>query len=116
MLHELCTETSVDEYLDFDQDVAVSEGIVDLEKVDWRFEIREECISEVASEFARPMEVADDDEGDDEDVEIVEVERPIISMQAALSHLDDLYTFSPSQGDDVMSEKVVELTKLVEDV
>ena len=37
-------------------------------------------------------------------------------MQAALSHLDELYTFSLSQGNDVMCEKVVELTKLVEDV
>ena len=62
------------------------------------------------------MEVAEDDEGDNEDVEIVEIERPIISMQAALSHLDDLYLFSISQGDDVMSENVVESTKLVEDV
>ena len=35
----------------------MSESIVDLKKVDWRLEIREECISEVAS-----MKVAEDDE------------------------------------------------------
>ena len=28
MLHELSTETTIEEYFDFDQDVEVSEGIV----------------------------------------------------------------------------------------
>ena len=67
----------------------LEEGIVDTEKVDWK--IREECISEVAGEFARPAEVAESEEDDEEDVEIQEVEPPTISMQAALSHHDDLY-------------------------
>ena len=87
-----------------------------MDLIDWREEIREECISEVAGEFARPVEVAELEEDDEEGVEIKEVEPPTISMQAALSHLDDLYTFSISQSDDDMREKVVELTKLVEDV
>ena len=56
------------------------------------------------------------EEDDEEDVEIQEVEPPTIAMQAALSHLENLYTFSISQSDDYMREKVVELTKLVEDV
>ena len=61
------------------------------EKVDQREEIREECISEVAGEFARPVEVAELEEDDEEGVEIKEVEPQTISMQAALSHHDDLY-------------------------
>ena len=56
MLHELSTETSVYEYLDLE----VSEGIVDTEKVDWREEIREECI--VLAKFSRPVEVAESEE------------------------------------------------------
>ena len=87
MLHELSIETSVYEYLDFE----VSEGIVDTEKVDWREKIREECISEVAGEFARPVEVAELEEDDEEGVEIKEVEPPTTSMQAALIQHDDLY-------------------------
>ena len=60
------------------------------------------------------MEVAESEEYDEEDLDIQQVEPPTISMQAALSHLDDLYTFSFSQSDDNMREKVVEL--MVEDV
>ena len=37
------------------------------------------------------MEVAELEEDDEEGVEIKEVEPPTISMQAALSHHDDLY-------------------------
>ena len=55
------------------------------------------------------MEVAESAEDDEEDVEIQQVEPPTISMPAALSHLDDLYTFSIIQSDDDMREKVVEL-------
>ena len=51
------------------------------------------------------MEVAESEEYDEEDVEIQKVEPPTISMQAALSHLDDLYTFSISQSDDYYARK-----------
>ena len=60
----------------------------------------------VFGEFAPPMQVAESEEDDEEDVEIQEVEPPTISMQAALSYLDDLYKFSIKQSDNDYARKV----------
>ena len=64
---QFSSETTLDEYIDFDAETITSEPAVDPTYVDWRQECREKSITEVLqSEFTVLKNDSDDETADDE--------------------------------------------------
>ena len=95
LISEISPDSTVDSYLNQDEDAVTSVGTVDIHSTNWKENLREAaicCAIEGDDEIETPGEVEDD----------FDIERPelkIKSSQAALSIVDDLNNFCETLGD-----------------
>ena len=69
LLKEFSTDITADEYVSFDENLPVSEPMVNTFEIDWRQRAREECINAIQknSDFVEEISDNDDDDDDDDD-------------------------------------------------
>ena len=94
-ISEISPDSTVDSYLNQDEDVVTSVDTVDIDSMNWREDMMEKAIPFVNEENDETEKQAEAD--DDFDIERPELK--IRSSQAVLSFADDLNNFCKTLGD-----------------
>ena len=113
-LGELCLDTSIDDFVSFDDCIDTCQPCVYVESVAWCEELRVESIQAAIHGDARDEDIhSDDDDDDDEDV-LMDVESEEITATNALEMLEKLQSFFESR--EVEGEIRKSLSTLTESV
>ena len=114
LLQELCSDATVEEFLEFDDCMDTCVPVVNTWSVDWRQVLRARCIQSVIN----PNIESDDDGSDlEEDVDdAMEINsKPAVNSGEALAMLDKLQLFfEENHAENEVLRSVVLLTKTVE--
>ena len=88
LVHELCPDLSVTQYVNFDANIPASEPPINGHKIDQRQKSQEDCINTVLNEKNIAQEISDDDNDHDEEVD--EIEDETLSFTESLKMLDKI--------------------------
>ena len=115
LLKEFSTDITADEYVSFDENLPVSEPMVNTFEIDWRQRVREECINAIQknSDFVEEISDNDDDDDDDDDFEN-NFEEENMNFGEIIATLDKLKRCSVF--DDVSHDMLSAITKKIEDL
>ena len=113
LLNEISVDCSVDEYLDADNSTVTSEE-VDVNRVDWRETLRQECVDEVVYSTE---ETNDSDLDDEDDANESSSPDATVTAKEALFLLDKVQLFvacNAEQGS--LQNAVADVIRMVEDI
>ena len=116
LLKELCPDVTENEFLEFDDNVDTCEPSVNTQSVDWREELRFDCIQSVIEPSVQlDNEIESDPEEEEDSQDPMEIDDdPVITSSEALRMLDQLQIFARNDVD--LSCDVSALTKKVEEM
>ena len=109
-ISEISPESTVESYLNQDEDAVTSVNIVDIGSTNWKENLREKAIC-----FVNEGDVVTEKETDvNDDFDIERPELKIKSNQAALSVVDDLNSFCETLGDDDLNSALNQVVQRLE--
>ena len=106
---KICSETTIEEFIDFDAETITSEPAVDPGNVDWRQSSRNECISQVL----HPSDEGEFIDSDEESFE-TEVTQKVPSSSKVLLNLDEVVKYVEVNGDKELNILLNEVVTKVE--
>ena len=111
LFETLNSECYLDEYIDFDNNIPTSEEI-DTCAVDWRENLRQECIDAVVDKTSPATDDLSHD--DDDDVLVDIVSPPVISAKEALGLLDKVQQFALANSDETLVSSIHKSIEIVQ--
>ena len=114
LLKELCPETSVEEFVDFDACVDICDPAVNTLSVDWRENLRAKCVQ---AAIDPSIESENSESEEDDDVFLDSEPTAAVTSEEALQMLDKLQLFFENNGSEIeVLNSVTSLTKTVEKI
>ena len=112
-LGELCLDTSINDFVSFDDCIDTCQPCVYVESVAWCEELRVESIQAAIHRDARDKDIDSDEDDDDEDM-LMDVKSEKITTTNILTMLEKLQSFFESREEGQIRKSLSTLTESVE--